>query len=357
MDRVISTADGNLLDAEVEAIVNTVNTVGVMGKGIALQFKRAYPAMFKDYAAAAKRGELVIGRMHVWHTNQMEGPRLVINFPTKRHWRGGSRLADIEAGLTDLVEVIQREDIRSIAVPPLGCGHGGLAWSDVEPLIRAKLAPLVDVDILIFPPAATPAAADMRTAGPKPRMTPGRAALIEIIGRYSGVAVEGATPIAVQKLMYFLQHAGEGLGLRYERNFYGPYADNLRAVLREVEGHYLEGFGDGSQRVEVSEPFRLLPGAREAAWETLHDRTATRERIDRVIDLTSGFESANSLELLATAHWVATHPEARGRPDEEITAEVRRWSNRKARLFTAGQIQKALYVLRDRGWLEVGARA
>lgn len=349
---MISEADGNLLDAPVDALVNTVNTVGVMGKGMALQFKRAYPAMFKDYASAAKRDDLAIGRMHVWHTGQLDGPRVLINFPTKRHWRGGSKLADIEAGLNDLVNVIRQEQIRSIAIPPLGCGHGGLDWADVEPLIRAKLAPLKDVDVRIYPPTGTPAAADMRTAGPKPRMTTGRAALIEMIRRYSAVAVEGATPIAVQKLLYFLQVAGEDLGLRYERNFYGPYADNLRAVLRDIEGHYLEGFGDGSQRVEVSEPFRLLPGAREAAWQTLHDRSATLERIDRVMELTSGFESANSLELLATVHWVALHPMARGRSDDDIAPEVRRWSKRKARLFTSGHVHKALDVIRDKGWLD-----
>jgi len=349
---MISEADGNLLDAPVEALVNTVNTVGVMGKGIALQFKRAYPAMFRDYASAAKRGDLAIGRMHVWHTGQFNGPRVIINFPTKRHWRGGSKLADIEAGLKDLVAVIRQERIQSIAVPPLGCGHGGLDWADVEPLIRSKLASLEDVDVRIYPPAGTPPAADMHTAGPKPRMTAGRAALIEIIRRYSTVAVEGATPIAVQKLMYFLQVAGEELGLRYEQNFYGPYADNLRAVLRDVEGHYLEGFGDGSQRVEVSEPFRLLPGAREAASQTLHNRRATLDRIDRVMDLICGFESATSLELLATVHWVALHPKARGRSEDDIASEVRRWSNRKARLFTGGQVHKALDVMRDKGWLD-----
>lgn len=352
---MISVADGNLLDAPVEALVNTVNTVGVMGKGIALQFKRAYPAMFKAYASAAKRGDLAIGRMHVWHTDQLDGPRVVINFPTKRHWRSGSKLADIEAGLNDLVKVIREERIESIAIPPLGCGHGGLNWAEVEPLIRAKLAPLEDVDVRIYPPAGTPPAAEMRTTGPKPRMTLGRAALIEMIRRYSGVAVEGATPIAVQKLMYFLQVAGEDLGLRYEKNFYGPYADNLRAVLRDVEGHYLEGYGDGSQLVEVSEPFRLLGGAKEAAWRTLRDQSATLGRISRVMDLTSGFESANSLELLATVHWVATHPLAKGRSDDDIVAEVRRWSHRKARLFTSGQVHKALDVMRDGQWLDAAS--
>jgi O-acetyl-ADP-ribose deacetylase (regulator of RNase III)/uncharacterized protein YwgA len=353
---MISEADGNLLDAPVEALVNTVNTVGVMGKGIALQFKRAYPDMFKAYASAAKRGDLTIGRMHVWHSGQLDGPRLVINFPTKRHWRGRSKLADIEAGLNDLVNVIRQEQIRSIAVPPLGCGHGGLDWADVMPLILVKLAPLEDeVDIRIYPPTGAPAAADMRTAGPKPRMTAGRAALVEVIRRYSAVAVEGASLIAVQKLMYFLQVAGEDLGLRYERNYYGPYADSLRAVLRDMEGHYLEGFGDGSSRVQVSEPFRLLPDAREAALQTLRGRRATLDHIDRVMDLTSGFESTNSLELLATVHWVAMHPMAEGRSDEDIASEVRRWSTRKARLFTSGQVQKALTVMRNKGWLDSAA--
>jgi O-acetyl-ADP-ribose deacetylase (regulator of RNase III) len=354
---MISEANGNLLDAPVDALVNTVNTVGVMGKGIALQFKRLYPAMFKEYASAAKRGEVAIGRMHVWHTGQLEGPNVLINFPTKRHWRSGSNLADIEAGLNDLVDVIRREDIRSIAVPPLGCGHGGLEWAEVEPLIRTKLGQLDGVDIRLYPPTGTPAAADMRTAGPAPRMTPGRAALVETIRRYSEVAVEGATPIAVQKLMYFLQISGEELSLRYESNHYGPYADNLRAVLREIEGHYLEGFGDGSARVEVSEPFRLLPGAREAASQALSERKATLGRIDRVMELTSGFESANSLELLATVHWIVVHPLAEGRSDDDVVTEVRRWSNRKARLFTPGQIHKALEVMRDRRWLDSVSQA
>lgn len=353
---MISTEDGNLLDSPVEALVNTVNTVGVMGKGIALQFKRAYPAMFKEYASAAKDGSLDIGRMHVWHTGQLDGPKVIINFPTKRHWRSDSKLSDIEAGLDDLVDVIRREHIGSIAIPPLGCGHGGLDWADVEPMIRAKLDVLEDVDIRIYPPSSTPSAAEMRNAGPKPRMTPGRAALVEIIRRYSAVAVEGASPIAVQKLMYFLQAAGEPLGLKYERNHYGPYADNLRAVLREIEGHYLEGFGDGSQRVEVSEPFRLLPGAREAAHEQLSDMPETLGRIDRVLELATGFESATSLELLATVHWIAVDPRAARESDDAIADQVRRWSARKARLFTTGQIQKALDVLRDRGWIGAVSR-
>jgi O-acetyl-ADP-ribose deacetylase (regulator of RNase III) len=150
--RVITEAEGNLLDADVDALVNTVNTVGVMGKGIALQFRRAYPAMFEDYSRAVKQGAVQTGRMHLWETGLLAGPRFIINFPTKRHWRAGSKIEWIDAGLRDLVRTIEEYKIRSIALPPLGCGNGGLAWSDVKPLIVDALGALNDVDVLLFPP-------------------------------------------------------------------------------------------------------------------------------------------------------------------------------------------------------------
>ena len=354
---MITEARGNILDADVEALVNTVNTVGVMGKGIALQFKRAFPDMFKDYASAAKRGDVEIGRMHVWPVQKLDGPRLIINFPTKRHWRGGSRLADIEAGLDDLVAVVVKEEVQSIAIPPLGCGHGGLDWSQVEPLIRAKLEPIDGLDVRLFPPEGAPAAANMRSAGPAPAMTAGRAALIKLLGSYSRLALAGATPIEIQKLMYFLQAAGEDLNLRYGRNFYGPYADNLRAVLRDVEGHYLEGFGDGSQRVQVAEPIALLAGAEEAAEAEIAAHPDTGDRIDLVMNLVAGYESAYSLELLATVHWVLREqPDAADDP-ERIAELVRAWSDRKQRLFTEPHVRTAWETLRDQGWLAEPAAA
>jgi O-acetyl-ADP-ribose deacetylase (regulator of RNase III) len=149
----ITEAHGNLLDADVDALVNTVNTVGVMGKGIALQFRRAYPAMYDAYEHAAKAGQLELGRMHVWPTGAPAAPRYVINFPTKGHWRARSRLDDVERGLHDLVRVVRELRIRSLALPPLGCGNGGLEWHEVEPRIRAVLAVLdPDVQVLLYPP-------------------------------------------------------------------------------------------------------------------------------------------------------------------------------------------------------------
>lgn len=160
---MITQAHGNLLEADVDALVNTVNTVGVMGKGIALQFRRAYPEMFTSYARAVKSHDVQLGVMHVWPTGAMAGPRLIINFPTKGHWRAPSRLEDVERGLDYLVRVIRQLGIRSIAVPPLGCGNGGLDWSVVEPLIRSKLSSVPDVDVRLYAPEGAPAAVDMPT--------------------------------------------------------------------------------------------------------------------------------------------------------------------------------------------------
>ena len=161
---MITEAHGDLLDADADALVNTVNTVGVMGKGIALQFKRAFPEMFRAYARAAKAGDVELGRMHVWPTGQMTGPRYVINFPTKGHWRASSRLADIERGLDDLVRVVRELRITSVALPPLGCGNGGLDWADVEPRIRHALTAVPDVDIVLYPPGEAPPTAQRCTA-------------------------------------------------------------------------------------------------------------------------------------------------------------------------------------------------
>lgn len=347
---MIKEVSGNLLAADADALVNTVNTVGVMGKGIALQFKRAYPAMFEDYARAARASEIVRGRMHVWPTGAMNGPKYVINFPTKGHWRAPSRLPDIETGLVDLVRVVRELQIRSIAIPPLGAGSGGLDWRDVEPLIRRAFEAAPDVEVLLYPPGAPPRASEMPDATDLPRMTPGRAALITLMAQYSRFALS-ASPIEAQKLMYFLQEAGEPLRLRYSKHLYGPYADNLRHVLREIEGHYLSGYGDGSAKVTDAEPIEVLPGAEAAAERELGEAAATRERIRRVLELAEGFESMYGMELLATVHWVAKHESAATHSPEAASRLVHEWSPRKKDMFTARHVEIAWKALHDKGWI------
>ena len=343
-------SSGNLLEADVDALVNTVNTVGVMGKGIALQFKNAFPANFKAYERACKDGRVRLGEMFVFDAGQLMKPRWIINFPTKGHWRSPSKLSDVASGLDDLRQVIDGLGIKSIALPPLGCGNGGLDWAVVRPLIDAKLADL-DTEVHVFAPESTPAASEMPVATQRPRLSPGKAALVGMVGRYGLVGL-GASLIEIQKLMYFLQEAGEDLNLRYGPARYGPYADNLRHVLKAVEGHHLRGFGDGSVKVQEAEVIEILPGAMAEADAALNHNPEIVERMNRVLRLVDGFESPYGLELLASVHWVATHDD-RG-PSDELDVAVQRvqeWSGRKQRMFTEDHIAAAFERLRAQGWL------
>ena len=151
---VIRYTQGNLLEAPVEALVSTVNEVGVMGKGIALMFRESFPDNTRVYAAACKAGEVRVGRMLVTENPTLIGPRWIINFPTKKHWRNPSKLEWVRAGLKDLACAVQEHGIRSVAVPPLGCGNGGLEWDQVRQEIELALAGLQDVEVLVYEPTA-----------------------------------------------------------------------------------------------------------------------------------------------------------------------------------------------------------
>lgn len=349
-------ASGNLLHADVDALVNTVNTVGVMGKGIALQFKNTFPANFKAYEQACKGQQVRLGEMFVFDAGQFTRPRWIINFPTKGHWRSRSRIADVAMGLDDLRRVITELSVRSIAVPPLGCGNGGLDWADVRPLIEAKLAGL-DLDVYLYSPTGSPAAANMTVATPRPELTRAKAALVAMVDRYTGVAL-AASLIEIQKLMYFLQEVGEELKLRYEAHRYGPYADNLRHVLKALEGHYLQGFGDGSTPVQEAEPIKILSSAAEEAEAALGGSSKTSDRVRCVLELVDGYESPYGLELLASAHWVATHHREGSTSDIHLVIErVQGWSRRKERMFTNEHVATAWDRLCSKGWVDMPAPA
>ncbi|WP_008317008.1 macro domain-containing protein [Leptolyngbya sp. PCC 6406] len=338
---------GDILREDVEALVNTVNCVGVMGRGIALQFKRAYPENFKAYAAACKQKIVQPGKLFVFETGQLTNPRYIINFPTKRHWRGKSRLEDIEMGLESLILTIQQHQIQSIAIPPLGCGLGGLEWSVVKERIIAALEPLTEVSAVVYEPAGAPSAETMLPSREVPAMTPGRAVMVELIRNYlSGLLDPFVTLLEVHKLMYFMQVAGEPLRLRYQQAPYGPYAENLRHVLNAVEGHLISGYADGGDTPHKQ--LQLVPGATEQATSFLQHHPETRDRFDKVSALVEGFESSFGLELLSTVHWVATHEPITS--VEEIVSHVYNWNPRK-RQFTQRQIALALDVLSRQGWV------
>ena len=273
---MISYTSGDILNADVEALVNTVNCVGVMGRGIALQFKNMFPENFEAYADACAADAVQPGKMFVFETRQLTNPRFIINFPTKRHWKGKSRLEDIDAGLVALREEIVRRGIRSIAIPPLGSGLGGLDWSDVKPRIVDALTPLQDVDIQVYEPRGAPEASVMARRQEVPSMTPGRAALVVLMQRYVGGLMDPfVSLLEVHKLLYFLQETGEGLRLRYRKAHYGPYAENLTHLLRTVEGHFTSGYADGGDAPDKL--LEIVPGAIADAEAKLAEASDTRQ--------------------------------------------------------------------------------
>jgi O-acetyl-ADP-ribose deacetylase (regulator of RNase III) len=349
---MIEFAKGNLLQAPVEALVNTVNTVGVMGRGIALQFKQAYPAMFRAYETACSADQVKLGKMHVFDLGGLTGgPRWIINFPTKGHWRAGSRIEDIETGLKDLVAAINHLGIRSIAIPPLGCGNGGLDWNDVRPRIEDALKDLTDVRALVYPPGGAPEAEAMTNRTKRPNMTMGRAALILLMDRYlKGLLDPFVSLLEIHKLMYFLQEAGQPLQLKYEAKPFGPYAPNLRQVLIRLETHYTRGYGDGKDKPTTQ--IHLLRGAVEEASAFLREDCEALARIDRVARLIDGFEDPFGLELLSSLHWVVREdPEARHNPEVAISA-VQAWSPRKKQQLKREHLLRAWERLQEQGWIQ-----
>ncbi len=345
---MIRVKTGDILAEDAEALVNTVNCVGVMGRGIALQFKKAFPENFRAYAEACERGEVRPGRMFVFETHQLTNPRYIINFPTKRHWRGNSRIEDVQAGLKDLVAEIRERRIRSIAVPPLGSGLGGLDWSDVRPRIEKALRSFDDLEVVVFEPGGAPEPDRMVRSRQVPRMTPGRAALVGLMDRYlRGLLDPFVTLLEVHKLMYFTQVAGQPLKLRFAKAPYGPYAENLRHVLNEVEGHFISGYADGGDRPDRL--LELVPGAVEDAEKLLRRSPRVRERFERVTDLVSGFESTFGLELLSTVHWVLEHDKPRSRDD--LITSTYAWNECK-KSFSPRQIGLAADVLTQKGWID-----
>ena len=342
---------GDILTAEAEALVNTVNCVGIMGRGIALQFKRAFPENFSAYAAQCKHKKMRPGQVHVFETGQVLPPRYIINFPTKRHWKGQSRLEDIKSGLDSLTAEIRARDIRSIAIPPLGCGLGGLAWPEVRMLMETALAELKAVEIIIFEPNDELADGRSNKSNKVPKMTVGRAALVGLMNHYICALLDPfVTLLEAHKLMYFMQVAGEPLRLKYTAGPYGPYAENLRHVLHAVEGHFISGYADGGDAPDKE--LALVPGALDDAQAFLADKPETLNRFNKVADLVEGFESSFGLELLSTVHWVVREQNAHTLSD--VIRQTYAWSERKKQ-FSQRQIKIAVEVLSEKDWIEAPA--
>ena len=348
---MIRYATGNLLEAPAEALVNTVNEVGVMGKGIALMFREAFPANTRAYTDAAKAGEIAVGKMFVTANPTLFGPRWIINFPTKRHWRQPSQIEWVRTGLRDLVQVIRERGIRSVAIPPLGCGNGGLEWAEVRREIQLAGADLPEVDLIVYEPAAA------YQNAPKPvgveELTPARALVAELVRRYALLGLE-CTYLEVQKLAWFLDRAIQSIGtpnplkLEFSANKFGPYADRLRHLLNSLDGSYLHCAKRLSDAGPL-DPIWFEPSKRSVVEDYLKHPSvepllAALERATTVIE---GFESPLGMELLATVDWLLVRAEV-----EPSVAAVREaldeWpggkaaGSRKQGLFDDEMLQLAL---------------
>jgi O-acetyl-ADP-ribose deacetylase (regulator of RNase III) len=344
----IRLVQGDLLKQhDVDAIVNTVNCVGVMGKGIALQFKNKWPENFRRYQLACKAGQVRVGSMFVFDAGRLAKPNYIINFPTKEHWRGSSKIEFVRDGLLDLTKQVELLGISSIAIPPLGCGNGGLDWADVHPMIETAFARLPNVDVRLFEPVGAPSAKSMEVQTSRPLMTRGRAAILKVLDTYRGLNY-GLSRIEVQKLAYFLQEAGENLKLTFSKNEYGPYSEQLRHALNRMEGHFIRGVGDGVVESEI-EPDALALAQADAFVAEAGDEQLT-QHVERVARLIEGFQTPYGMELLATVHWVATRDELATEPAAALRA-IGAWNVRKQGLMQAAHVQAAWERLRPEGWL------
>lgn len=338
---------GNVLSDDTEAIVNTVNCEGFMGKGIALQFKKAYPDNYKVYHNACNRKEVRIGKMLVYETGSTFNPKYIINFPTKNKWKENSRIEYIKEGLLDLKRVISKLNIDSIAVPPLGCGLGGLKWDEVKPLIIQELTEIKKLDVHLYPPEGAPSAANMLIGTLRPALTKARAMLLSLMKQYKELSYSMSL-IEIQKMAYFLQESGENLRLQFVKEKYGPYAHNLNKVLELLEGHYITGYGDTQKRnVEI----QLLEYNAEEIEDFLKGEPHSIEHLKRVSELIMGFETPYSMELLATVHWVATK-EIPSSSDLQICIDrIQKWNPRKKDIFLPQHIEIAWQRLKEQGWM------
>ncbi len=338
---------GNLLEADVEVLVNTVNCVGYMGKGIAFQFKCSFSENFRAYQKACKSGKIKPGHIFIYETGFLNNPKYIFNFPTKRHWREQSKLEDIQSGLVSLVYWIEQLQIKSIAIPALGCGLGGLPWANVRKLIEQQCIDLKSTDIFIYEPEKF--IQTMPANKTKPIMTRARALFIKLMHLYQHDNYP-LNLLVIQKLAYFLQESGEPLKLKYEAGHFGPYAHNLNKVLEILENYYIKGFEKTNKPFA---PIELIYNAIDDANAFLNLDITAKTRIELVEDLIDGFSTPYGLELLASVHWVAHYKNPPARTQQEAIQLVHTWNTQKKEKFDQEHIICAWDQLKNKNWIHL----
>jgi O-acetyl-ADP-ribose deacetylase (regulator of RNase III)/transcription termination factor NusB len=336
---MITYKTGNLLDAQVEALVNTVNTVGVMGKGIALQFKEAFPENYKLYKKASDEGKIEIGNVFITPINTINGVKYIINFPTKAHWKYPSKLSYIRDGLKDLKTKLTDLGIHSVAMPPLGCGNGGLDWNIVKKEIEASFSDL-PVQVIVFEPNAEIKAFLQKENTQETHLTNARAMLLYLLYRYRAMG-EFATEFASEKLSYFLQRFGETqMKLTFQKNHYGPYSGKVRHVLYALNGKYIKGYEQ--KQIKPFEAFELIPEKAAEVKDYISKKLSETQmqRLNKVETFIKGFESPYGLELLSTVDFLIN--ELQTSDKDAILEGINNWSSRKKNIFNPDHVAIAI---------------
>jgi O-acetyl-ADP-ribose deacetylase (regulator of RNase III) len=316
---------GNLFESGAEALVNTVNCVGVMGKGIAYQFKRAYPEMHKDYIRRCKAGEVRLGEVSSFR----ERGKLVINFPTKSHWRSSSDLKDIRTGLKALRVFLADNEIKSIAIPPLGCGNGGLAWSDVRQLIELELGELKDVDIEVYAPAVH---FESKVAN-EPRLSLGHFVLAALRAR-----LKKPTKLNIQKAAYFFNVFWGESYFRFTDYRFGPYSLALDPMFATIRDYLSFTGAEAADLAHIGRTIKLKGSDAERFGKML-------VAIGAAANYCNARQSR--LELLATAHAVVERsPNA---AEQDLVRQFLSWSPEKSERFDAADVRSALEQLLSDG--------
>lgn len=327
-DIMIKYVIGNIFESEAEALVNTVNTVGVMGKGIALQFKKIFNENFKIYKESCKNNEIDIGKLLVVKDSSLlTGEKYIINFPTKKDWRKPSEYSYIEDGLEDLKNVIYKYKIRSIAIPPLGAGNGGLIWENVKKIIEQKLNGL-DIEIIVYEPTKQ---IREKLFEEKVNLTESRALLLFVL--YDLIRNgEYVSEFSSEKVCYFLQRFGakKYFKLVYNPNFYGPYSGKVRYILNTLNGSYIVGYSDMNKK--PFEPLFILPDAYNDVIKYINENLELQEIAENTTKFLNGFYSDFSLELLSSIDYISQKINSLDKI--KIKSELDKWSERKRSLIS-----------------------
>lgn len=341
---MIKYTKGNLLEANAQALVNTVNTVGVMGKGIALQFKNRFPNNYKEYRAACKAGTFKTGQVLIVKEGDLLNQKIIVNFPTKSHWKEKSKYEYITTGLIALKKAINDYNIESIAIPPLGCGNGGLDWSVVKEMIEKELNNL-KTNIYVFEPNdEIKKILQKENISSKVKLTPARAMLLYLLFAYESKGEQSSLFVA-NKLAYFLQRKGEKLRLKFDAHHYGPYTVQLNHVLLHLNGTFLRGMEQNV--VKPFEPIQLDYKKFKEVEEYINNKLdpSQRNRLEEVIRFLNRYESTFALELLATVDYLMN--KYKTSDIALIQAKISNWSNRKEKLFNSAQIEVAINHIKN----------